>query len=198
VKNIGEGVFRGCKKLNSINIDKDNTTYKVENGMLIDVVRLILLHYYQNNSINFAFDSIRHIGRYAFFSCSELTSITIPCSVTTIGKGAFSKCSALTSITIPDGVTTIDEDAFSGCSALTSITIPDSVTSIGSSAFSGCSELTSITFPRSVKKVGVHFFDYCKKLKTVYILNREVYRYYSHSRLSRSVLFGFKCGAKLK
>ena len=71
----------------------------------------------------------------SFESCSSLTSVTIPNSVTSIGNYAFYKCSGLTSVTIPNSVTSIGESAFSGCSGLTSVTIPNSVTSIGSYAF---------------------------------------------------------------
>ncbi|MDE6373868.1 MAG: leucine-rich repeat domain-containing protein, partial [Clostridia bacterium] len=81
------------------------------------------------------------IGDYAFDGCSNITSISIPNSVTQVGRYAFRGCSGLTSITIPDGVTYIGSSTFSGCSSLTSITIPNGVTYIDSSAFSGCSSL---------------------------------------------------------
>ena len=68
---------------------------------------------------------------------------------TTIEENAFNDCYNITSVTIPTSVTSIGASAFSGCSSLTSITIPNSVTSIGFSAFEGCSSLTSIALPFS-------------------------------------------------
>ena len=41
----------------------------------------------------------------AFADCRDLTSVTIPNSVTSIGWSAFSDCSRLTSVTIPNSVT---------------------------------------------------------------------------------------------
>lgn len=64
----------------------------------------------------------------AFSSCTSLTSITIPDSITSIGTSAFQNCTSLTSITIPDSVTSIGDSAFQNCTSLTNITIPDSVT----------------------------------------------------------------------
>ena len=116
-------------------------------------------------------DGVTSIGKYAFFWCSGLTSITIPNSVTSIGEHAFANCSGLTSITIPNSVTSIGNGAFSGCSGLTSITIPNSVTSIGNGAFFGCSGLTSITIPNSVKSIGNETFSYCLGLTSITIPN---------------------------
>jgi hypothetical protein len=55
----------------------------------------------------------------AFGSCTSLTSINIPESVTSIGSLAFLSCWSLSSIIIPEGVTRINWGAFLGCSLLT-------------------------------------------------------------------------------
>lgn len=61
-----------------------------------------------------------------------------------IGDRAFAGCTNLTSITIPNSVTSIGEYGFSGCTSLTSIVIPRTITSIGNSAFSSCHNMTTI------------------------------------------------------
>ena len=114
-------------------------------------------------------NTVTSIGCGAFNGCSSLASITIPNSVTSIGTAVFSGCLSLTSITIPDSVTSIGDSVFFNCIGLTSITIPDSVTSIGESAFDSCSSLTSISIPDSVTSIGESAFDSCSKLKKVYI-----------------------------
>ena len=52
------------------------------------------------------------IGDYAFSDCTELTSVTIPDSVTDIRWRAFYNCVSLKSVTIPKSVTYIDSYAF--------------------------------------------------------------------------------------
>ena len=109
--------------------------------------------------------NVTAIGNYAFYGCSNLTSITIPNGVISIGHHSFYGCTSLTSITIPNSVTDIGNDAFTNCCGLTSvelhcanfnslfsenssiseIIIGKEVTSISSIAFSNCSGLTSIT-----------------------------------------------------
>ena len=92
--------------------------------------------------------SVTTINQGAFAACSSLKSVTFGenSKLTSIGEYAFSSCSSLKSITIPDGVTTISRYAFKNCTGLTSIIIPDSVTTVNG-AFSGCSAIVKATMP---------------------------------------------------
>ena len=104
-------------------------------------------------------NSVTNMGNYVFYGCYGLTSITIGNSVTNMGNYVFYECYGLTSITIGNSVTSIGEGAFWNCSGLTSIKIPNNVTSIGRSAFSGCSRLTDITISNSVTSIGDEAFS---------------------------------------
>ena len=83
------------------------------------------------------------IGANALSGCSDLTSVTIPSTVTTIEAGAFSSCTKLRSVKIPDAVTGIGESAFKGCSALQCVELGKKVNSIGATAFMNCGSLVS-------------------------------------------------------
>lgn len=109
------------------------------------------------------------IGVRCFKECGSLTSIVIPSSVSSLGEGCFKNCSSLTSINIPSSVTSLGYECFYGCKSLTSITIPPSVTSLSKACFYGCSSLTSITIPASVTSIGSLCFAYCASLTSITI-----------------------------
>ena len=102
------------------------------------------------------------------FGGSDVTSVTIPNSVTNIGEGAFSGCSSLTSVTIPNSVTSIPDCCFKDCSSLTSITIPESVTNLGEFVFSG-SGLTSVSLPSSITKIPFFAYQNCHNMISITI-----------------------------
>ena len=74
----------------------------------------------------------------------KIKALKIKSGVTRIGNFAFRSCYNMTSTSIPESVTSVGQHAFDYCYALTEVTIPASVTSIETSAFNYCSELASI------------------------------------------------------
>ena len=124
---------------------------------------------YSTNIQFFSFgDEVEILPTGICYGLSELTSITLPNSVTSIGDSSFSGCSGLIELTIPNSVTEIGRSAFSGCSGLTELNLPNSITSFGEYAFSNCSSLTELTIPNSVTTIGWGTFSGCTKIRSIY------------------------------
>ncbi len=125
---------------------------------------------------------VTSIGKYAFYKCSGLTSVTIPNSVTSIGISAFYNCSGLTSVTIGNSVTSIGNSAFSNCSGLISIIVDESNPSFSSiegilynndaTTLIYCPiTKKTVTIPNSVTSIGYSAFSGCSGLTSVTIPN---------------------------
>ncbi len=108
------------------------------------------------------------IDKYAFASC-DITSVSVPDSVTSIGESAFENCDELKSIVIPEGITEIADGAFYDCDSLTEVTIPNGVVSIGEYSFADCCSLTAIELPESLESIAGNAFAGCVELKSVHI-----------------------------
>ena len=120
-KRNGESPFHGCNSLISIIVESGNTVYDSRNNCnaIIETATNELIAGCKTTIIP---NSVASIGYNSMCSFKDLTSISIPNSVTSIAFGAFQNC-GLTSVTIPNSVTSIDSYAFSGCSGLTSVIV---------------------------------------------------------------------------
>ena len=91
----------------------------------------------------------------------------IPYQVTGIDKSAFSSCSQLTSVILPNSISFIGENAFSS-SGLRSFAIPNSVATIGENAFGNCTELLELSIdPNPDLYIGANAFKLCSNLMYV-------------------------------
>ena len=107
------------------------------------------------------------IGRYAFFGCRALSSVTLPEGLTDIRGCAFFGV-GITELTLPQTAVNLGEQAFYYCRALTEVTLPENITQIAQEAFACCTALPEITLPHSVTQIGFHAFYYCDSLRNVY------------------------------
>ena len=183
VSSIGRDAFGGCSKLEKITLPfigetKDGSAHR-RFGCIFDWYSDSYYEMYVNEEVPSSLKTViitggNSVGSHAFEDCTNITSITLPQSITSIGESAFYNCRNLTDINIPNAVRYIFENAFSGCSDLESIIIPDKVESIGDNAFANCSRLTDITIPDKVISIGNGAFYNCSNLNSVSIPNSVI------------------------
>ena len=124
------------------------------------------------------------------FSFTQITSLTIPRSLTTIGH-SFSAISSIDTINwnadscgmihegffwwlgisklnIGEHVRYLPEMVFAG-SEFPSVTLPESLIYIGSNCFNRCQNITSITIPSNVSTIEHDAFEGCIRLSEVYM-----------------------------
>jgi len=90
---------------------------------------------------------VTSIGDWAFYFCTNLSSVLIPNTVTNIGQDAFGQCYGLTRMTIPNSVTNLGDYAFSGSYNLTGVYFEGNAPSANSSVFSGDNKATVYYLP---------------------------------------------------
>ena len=184
----------------------ENLTWKIENGVLtISGTGEMSSYYLENgddrhgpwNDYLEAFTSIvgeegvTAIGEYGFAKCSNVTSASLPSTLTNIEWRAFSDCKNLTTLEIPSSVTHIGAYAFDGCEKL--VEKENNIRYVGSWAvgttddsfatyilrentiglidrlFSECTELNSIDLPDNLKYIGCESFRRCSKMESLTI-----------------------------
>lgn len=85
------------------------------------------------------------VAQHALYSCSNITSVSIPTTVHTIWGSAFGNCTKLKEVIIPDDcAVSIRSSAFSYCDSLTTITLGNMVDTLYSNVFNACNNITTI------------------------------------------------------
>lgn len=148
VMNVGVGSFKGCQKLENVNLAG---CYVIGSSAFENCASLA--------NITIA-NTVNSIGEKAFANCSSLTEFNIPASLNTINLNVLEGCDKLAKITVDAASTkytakdnvlyTVNsaKDATSLYfvpSFVTTFELPATVTSIASTAFNSCDKLTAVT-----------------------------------------------------
>ena len=172
----------------------DGIRYKVGENNTVAVIKrnpkysgdVVIPSQVSYNGVNYI---VTTIGSMAFGNyCTELTSVTIPPTVTCIEEDAF--CDYLFDL---NAIYITDLNAWCGISIngaysdtcpfnwakhlylngkeIKDLVIPSGVTSINNATFYGCSGLTSVTISNSVTSIGQSAFKNCNELSSLLIPN---------------------------
>ena len=187
VTSISYNAFLYCTKLTAIDVDGDNANYSSDtHGVLFNKDKTTLIICPGGFTGDYTIpNGVTSIGNTAFFNCLNITSVTIPSSVSNIStSGAFFYCTKLTAIDVDGDNANYSSDThgvlfnkdkttliicpggFTG-----DYTIPNGVTSIGDCAFYSCMGLESVTISNSVTSIGSYTFYSCMGLESVTISN---------------------------
>ena len=122
---------------------------------------------------------VNSIAVLAFGTCTNVTGVTIPNSITSIGDEAFYRCTGLTTVTVPGSVTNIQRGPFTYCTNLREIVVEESnpaYRSLDGVLFNKAQTLLlqcpgartgSYTVPSGVTNVAYAAFYYCTGLTNI-------------------------------
>ena len=127
------------------------------------------------------FTGLTELSERVFVGCSNLSSITLPNSITSIGDYAFGGCVSLTSIVIPSSVTSIGFTPFQSFTSIETIVVETGNTTYDSRE--GCNAIVETAsntlivgcmdtmIPGNVTSIGKYAFNGCTNLKSIIIPN---------------------------
>ena len=197
VSEIGELAIAAAMT-DEIYLDKNNTNYILEQGVLFDKDMTTLIRcpgelwnqYYpvynvpesvkkiaagafaDVNIFNIKADNVTSVGEYAFYGAAYLRTVSLKGAVE-IGDRAFSYSSTLRNVYLSDKLKKIGGVEFWDCNNLECLVLPDSVTDIGEYAFSQ-SGIKYILGGKNAQ-YGQQMFLNCKKLTLVQLSDAVQY-----------------------
>ncbi len=154
ITSIPECAFSGCTALESINLEN------------VTIIEKEAFKSCKLSNVDFT-DVLTKIDESAFASCTSLSSVEIPATVSFIGENAFNGCTSLQTVVFDKDnlITELPCGVFQGCTELESVTLPLDLYKIGDSAFAKCSSLPLIVLPSGLQKIGENAFADCDDLE---------------------------------
>lgn len=187
VSRMGNNPFAGCPKLK---IENKSKWFKLVNGVLFDKKKERLIHYSIGKSEKFYSipDTIKIIGKHAFFLAKTLEKIIIPESLIKMENNPFSGCDKLDIDNKSGAYHIVDKVIYNkyknsvvGC--LNSIEIQRlkllPVKNISRNSFWNCKGIKTIVLPSSLEQIGYNPFVGCSNIKfennsTTYVVKDDV------------------------
>ena len=164
----GAYIFSGKGVNYTITFDKTNMRFKIDEGIYSFEEDGIYYLITSDNTV-----SVSHSSQYSsnysgdVIVPSTVTHDGVTYRVTALSNNAFYCCYDLTSVTLPSTLTTIEESAFYHCKSLTQVVIPESVTEIGPWNFYQSEELIEVILPSTLNFMDDNCFGSCPKLTKV-------------------------------
>ncbi len=174
---IGDGPFRKCTSLTSIEVDMDSSGFSSISGALYNKGGTTLICCPAGTTGQFTLPKTVNFLKRDAFMYNKLTGIGVEdgsSSYVSIDGVLYDFGGTVLraypggksgDAVIPDGVITVSEFAFNGCSSIGSVSASGSLKIIDYAAFSN-SSVTSVNFP-AVSLMGRESFNGCKTLDTV-------------------------------
>ncbi len=185
VKELGSGLFSGCKYLEDVQL-------------YCDIERLPNSTFSSCSSLT-SFKvpkSIKSIGFYAFSWCKNLQTVELNQGLRIIGNQAFEGCVKLVSLNIPESIEKIGSGSgccFSECgnlkelcydardaeitglpSSISMLTIGSNVVKLPQKFLTKNSELISLTIPDNVQRIEKDCIVDCSNLREISILSKHI------------------------
>ena len=166
VTSIGTGAFAPIPTLANITLADGNTSFKLDNGVLLNAngTRLLVSAHEGEISTYYSNATVTNIDNYGL-AYAPFTSVDLP-ALTTIGNYGFAY-SDIESYTLENNVT-VGQNVFAG-SALKEIVIAEGRNEIPQGLCAGCQQLSSVTLPTSTTNMMRNCFEGCTALETMEI-----------------------------
>ena len=163
-KAIQGNLKKYCKNLKNNKITVSSEMKKF-GKFLIENKKLI--EYTGNSEVVKIPKGVKVIDDIVFRDENKIRKIVMPNTVRTIGKEAFYSCERLTEIKFSKKLTKIGDYAFSNCARMKKYNLPKTVKSIGKCAFRWNYSLKTVNVPKKVKTIQFATFENCVNLKKV-------------------------------
>ena len=198
---IGDEAFKGCNKLENINLKKikyfgKEAFYGCENLTNIElpfvgksIFEPMTLYYLFGSSCNLKDVTIKdgQIVAKCFEGQEKIKKLSLPEGITEIGESTFRGMSNLSELTGIDSVIKINDFAFENCAKLPSISL-NKVKFIGKNCFNGCSKFKQISLNSSLEHIEPGVFVGCNSIQVAAVpFNEQIQKLVDYGFTSKEL-----------